>query len=194
MLADIKKKITKLNKKGIKTADIIFLFFVFSFFLAIPITVIRPAKVYSVLENRNLNNFQPFNIKDFIKGEYQTKMEDAISDQLIASQTIKTKVLIHKNKTSIILKNIFFNSKECDNKYQKVANNFYIFNCSDYLLYGKNINYPLINETIDSYLNISIEKKYFYFIEKDSSLDFSQTINHNDYEEIKKRLILPLMR
>ncbi len=51
---------------------------------------IRGIKSESTIENRALTKFPSFSISSFIKTDYQSNLEQALSDQLVLGQTLKT--------------------------------------------------------------------------------------------------------
>ena len=68
------------------------IFFIILIFLVVIIgclTLIREEKHISLSENRELNKFEHFTINSYISGEFQNKLELAMSDQFIGSETIK---------------------------------------------------------------------------------------------------------
>jgi len=93
-------KTSKLSKKRNIMINIIFVFIsfviIFGFYVAI---CIRGQEEVSTIENRTLAKFPKFSFKDFFNGEYQNKLEDSLSDQMIFSKKIKEKMTTAKSET-----------------------------------------------------------------------------------------------
>lgn len=153
------------------------------------VTLIREQKIISGSENRTLQQFEHFTLKSYLAGIYQDKLESALSDQFIGSETIKINL---KSKFKIfsydnIPKDI------CTNRYLKLDNYYANFNCGDYLLYQyeknseelelalKNRIYNLntINKHIDTYYYFLSTSKHFNFEVDAYSIDVIKLLQEN---------------
>ena len=152
------------------------IFFIILIFLVVIIgclTLIREEKHISLSENRELNKFEHFTINSYISGEFQNKLESAMSDQFIGSETIK----LNLNQ---ILKQFDYNKipkKICNKRYVKFSNAHTNYNCDSYLLYNyekaDNNTLNKITKTIENYntINKNIDT-YYYFIPTSKIFDF----------------------
>ena len=129
--------------------------FVFILFCGF-ITIIIPPKEKSALENRNLNKIEVFNISTFSTGVFQQNLENALADQVMFSRNIK----YYSNKYLNYVDYKKINKKICKNKYVRVKNNYYTFDCDDAMIEGTldlSDKLEIIKSRID-YLN-KIQKK-----------------------------------
>ena len=78
------------NEKKIKPDLLLLIAFVLIIVGLLLITILRPEKDISVLENRKLNNFEKLTYTGFLKGTFQTNTEEALLDQFPMSQTLKS--------------------------------------------------------------------------------------------------------
>lgn len=163
---------------------LIFIFFVFSFGC---LTLVREEKGISKRENRDLQKFEHFTLKSYLKGEYQNKLESAMSDQFIGSETIKIKL-------KSFLKILNYNNipeNICKNNYVYFGNDSLSFDCNDYLLHqyvtdnDKKIE-TTIKQKMEQYNKINKEiDTYYYFIPTPKIYNFKE----NNYSiNIKKIL------
>lgn len=138
-------------------------------------TLVREEESISIGENRSLQTFEHFTLNSYMKGEYQDKLESAISDQFIGSETIKL------NLKSFLQ---FFDYNDipeavCKNRYVSFSNWHANYNCGDYLLYryekyNKDIE-KNVKERINMYntINKNIDT-YYYFIPTSKILDYEK--------------------
>lgn len=156
-----------------KKQNIYFLIVIIFVMLAGIYTFIREEKSISIGENRVLQKFEHFTLKSYIKGDYQNKLESAMSDQFIGSETIKLnlKSMLQFFNYNNIPKNI------CGNRYVLLDGFHVNYNCDDHLLY----KYENNNETIEKIIKDKIEMyntvnenidTYYYFIPTSKILDF----------------------
>ncbi len=172
-------------------------------------SLIRVPKDTSIVENRKLTTFPLFNYKLFLNGEYQNALENALSDQFIGSESIRT----NYNK---VFKFPFASSVKksiCKNNYFSLSLYKAIYNCGDYLvekpkkmtkdmhdIMSENIKYySKLNNTIDTYYYFITTSDVFDFRTNSYSMDIPKYIkkemkgnytfdylkinNYNDYKK-----------
>jgi len=166
---------------------------------------IRGIKTESTIENRTLTEFPAFSIASFLKTDYQTGLEQALSDQLVLGQTLKaTYNNIKRQNLGIIassLKSLKPLAKQQngipDNSVNNKViafpdltpkgNNLFELNDSHHLVFpryeNENANQLFqskannINMLADKYPNIDF---YCFYIETDVDIDFiNKEINHS---------------
>lgn len=150
-----------------------------------------PSKV-SVSENRSLNQFQHFTMKDFLDGSFQSNFEQALSDQFIKSEKIRTTYGdIISNLPSYGIKDIV-----CKDHYVDIGGSRFenaVFNCDDFIVWepivlskanqailSKNIraiNYT--SKVIDTYIYYIDESQVFDFEHNSKIVDFDKIIRDN---------------
>ena len=155
------------------------------------ITFIKPEKTISNSENRSLITFDHFTINSFLDGSFQDNFENAISDQFIFSEKIRTAYMKLMNSAPTII------SKDeiCKNHYLELTSSIDrrrgTFNCDDYIIYYPE---PLTEEQADTVAsNIkkfnhvnSLTKTYYYFVNDSSVFDFEKNEKVIDYESLLK--------
>ena len=150
-------------------------------FLLIPI---RGQKERSTIESRFLVKIPSFNIKSFIKGEYQEQLEESISDQLVLSNKIRKINL----KTNYLVNNsliqLFKPITKC-NYYVNINKEYYKYGCSNYIIEKQEHEFTYDTDR-DLFNSIKIPK-YIYFVEKDCSINFNSIEDKEIvYNNIKK--------
>ena len=143
--------------------------FILPFFLCAFIPI-RGQKKRSIVEARMLEKIPKFTMNEFIHGEFQDKIEKAVSDQMLFSGTLKKINSKLNNYTNEILINTLNIKKDCK-IYINVAGKYYKYNCSNYLI-EKPRQLSKFNESKQIFNSIKIPK-YIYFIEKDRNIDFN---------------------
>lgn len=101
--------------------NLLYIVLVFGLFAVMGlITVLAPQKIYSENENRYLETLPEFSWKDFLSGEYQSKMEKAYSDQFVKrdlwmmSSTEQKKILGLKDIDGVYMgKDGYYLAKTC---------------------------------------------------------------------------------
>ena len=156
-----------------KKQNIYFLIAIILIMLVGIYTLVREEKGISIGENRTLQKFEHFTLKSYIKGDYQNKLESAMSDQFTGSETIKLnlKSMLQFFDYNDIPKSV------CKNRYVSFSDWHANYNCDDYLLY----KYENYNETIEKIIKGKIDMynrvnenidTYYYFIPTSKILDF----------------------
>lgn len=146
--------------------------FVFILFCGF-ITIIIPPKEKSTLENRNLNKIEVFNIRTFSTGVFQQNLENALADQVMFSRNIK----YYSNKYLNYVDYKKINKKICKNKYVRVKNNYYTFDCDDAMIEGTldlSDKLEIIKSRIDYLNKINSDKVYYYVIDRSYAYDFEK--------------------
>ena len=156
-----------------KKQNIIFLLLIIMVMLLGSIMYIREEKTISYSENRNLQKFEHFTLKSYIKGNFQKNIESALSDQFVGSETIKLKV----KSTYHFLNYNKIPNKICKNKYVYFDSEYANFDCDDYLLpkpeYMNDEIYASLEKRIEDYntINKNIDT-YYYFVPNAKVFDF----------------------
>ena len=136
-------------------------------------SLVKKQNEASLLENRRFTLFPHFTISDYLDGKYQTEFNDAMADQFIFSQTLKSKM---HDFTNFINYNDL-NKDICKNEYVKVVNNVSVFDCDTRLVY---LPYSYNKGDDESFTknidNLSLKtgdiSLYYYFINDSNNFDF----------------------
>lgn len=169
----LRNEINDSNNKSFQ--DIIFMIIIFLILSLGLLAIIRKPKEMSLIENRNLSQFKKFTINSFMSGEFQSNLEDSLSDQFIGGETIKKSMKRVQNTINAL------NSpkKVCSNNYVSLGNDYYTFDCDDYIL----IDLPVRSE-IDGDYNVRLRVNefnevnsnidtYYYVVNRGFNYDFS---------------------
>lgn len=186
-LKDIKDYITMQN---VNFLDILFIFIIISFLiLGFARTLFFPKNI-NYYENRPANKFSGINIKEFIDGKMQDKIELALADQIPFSQRMKKYYNFYSNTVADKMLNVCI-KEFYDNQYfyisggiNKIGTEGNLVFGPRYLVYEKNnldsrINN--INEIIKHNSNLDI---YIYYIEKDTDIYFPTNEKSNIAEYV----------
>lgn len=182
----IKKKI---NYKNI--INVLFLICIFSFiFLSILKSLIKPIDEV-VAENRYANQYKIPNLKDYLSGDLQDNYENSLSDQILYSSKMKNL----NNFADAFIVNKFLNfiiSPENSDYYFLGNVSLYRDNYLLYNPYDFNQTKPALIDKIDN-LNNTMElypdvDYYFYFIEKDTDIDFRTNEKLGAYEYFSENI------
>ena len=143
--------------------------------VVLDISMFLEEKKISIIENRELNQFEHLTINDYISGDYQEGLEKAINDQVLFSDVIKRIQSVQKwdNVVKRNFNNIFSFSNRyvdkiglCKNKYVFMGNinlgesnlNLYSYNCDKRIVYNTNNDYSAyqkrVKKIINSYKNL----------------------------------------
>ena len=178
---------------------------IISFYVAL---LIRGQKSTSIAENRALNKLPAFKLSEFFSGDYQTKLEDAMTDQMIFGEKIKKemtrgeaetvssvqKALMEvynygeneKSEEVLAQDNIEEKPKEVRNiKYIPISGGVYYYGNSNYMVFkSKNLekNKELIDKWAKEYNKyFSGMDSYFYLVNTSKSIDFN-TVDETENE------------
>ena len=153
--------------------DYIFIIIIVLIILIGDFTLIREQKNISKRENRELQQFEHFTLKSYLNGSYQNNLESAMSDQFIASETIKIKLkaALKFFDYKVIPKSI------CSNKYVSLDGSYCNFNCDNsILLHYEQTNNEFESSVIERINNYNTINKhidtYYYFISTPQIFDF----------------------
>jgi len=146
----------------------------------------------SILENRTLVKIPAFTVKSYINKEYQSLLEDSLSDQYMFSNYIKNNI----NEFSYFLDFSQIPKNICSKKYVAIYGNesykFYNFNCGDYIVMKQpqTINEKEIKGRIQTYNKINnYIDAYYYFISMPKIFNFEENeYNYGILELLKKEL------
>ncbi len=148
---------------------------------------IKPIDIVYI-ENRSANKIPDFKLESFLDKSYQESFEKALSDQIPLSGKMK---LFEKNLTFLTQSGFY---KTLDkNAYYKLSTGIDLFN--DYLVYTPYCFSDIKNSIDNKILNINEYlkdsdgiKKYLYYIEKDTDIDFVTNDKLGVYEYISAKL------
>lgn len=184
-IKELKKEIEEPYKRE---SYLILVLFVAFIALALLFLTFRKQKDVSILENRTLNKIELSSVKEIFNGNFQKKLEAALPDQLILSETLKKYGnKINKLSTNISIK-LFFDKNMYD--IIPVKNGLYKIFGSDYLVYSKSDISSLINGSKEmlSIINkvqekFSSKKVYVFKVtrETDFEIDDEYTLFVNDF-------------
>ena len=157
--------------------NILFIIMFLIIILFLQISLFRKPKEFSILENRELNQFKHFTMRDFVKGEYQSNIEASLSDQLLGSETIKRNM----NNYLYFSDGLINKGMLCKKHYLLIGKveeqSFYNFDCDRRIVYGATVNVEehkkSMIETLDSYYDVAQKyDTYFYYIPTPSTFNF----------------------
>ena len=183
----------KKNKNVKKKINIIFILILSLYLISGFSMTLLGRKDINYYENRTAYKIPKLELKKVLNKEYQNEMELAFSDQTPLAMTMKKGYNLFNNIINKQMHNIFF-SEKCKNNYVNLGNSIVLFGC-DYDIVYKTIDYTKdINKYENRIQNINamIEKTnipiYFYYIEKDTDIDFSTNKKNNIYEYLKENI------
>ena len=179
-------------KKNKFRENYVFLGLVCLFFAIGALSLIKTPSRVSVSENRSLNQFQHFTIKDFLNGSFQSNFEQALSDQFIKSGKIRT---LYGDAISS-LPDYGISNLICKNRYIDLGGSKFdnaTFNCDDFIVWkpiimntprrnilSKNIKaMDFVSNTIDTYIYYIDESQVFNFEEGSKVVNFDEVIRKN---------------
>ena len=185
----INKLTNEIDSTKKKNKDVVFLALFLMMISLGFVTLVRTPKDISEIENRTLNKFKIFQVKDFLSKDFQDNLEDALSDQFVGSQTTK-KVM---NSIENFVNPLNAPKSICQNNYVLVKDNFYTFDCDDHLLempvykdlsnndyLRKRINeFNVLNEKVDTYYYVINRSFNYDFRNNTVSLDLVSFMNNN---------------
>ncbi|MDD4188267.1 MAG: hypothetical protein PHX04_05900 [Bacilli bacterium] len=133
-------------------------------------------------ENRSAEKIPSFSFESFLAGDFQNRLEGALSDQYKESELLKSKVILLKNE---VFNNITSLSRR--NQYYLVTKGFYGFDNEEYLLHEiltdeyieENMKY--IDILAAQYNGIDVSKKYLYMVSTDRTIDFLNLNKNKEY-------------
>lgn len=168
-----------------KRNNIVFLLMLFLIFCIVITTFFVRKNYYSIIENRDLKQFPNISFETYLNGEYQSNLENALSDQFIGSEWIRTNLYKSFDFSSKLkLKNDI-----CHNHYFSIDGYYAIYDCNDSIVtYPQNLYYnnmQLIDDSIKMYneLNDYIDT-YYYFISSPLIFDFETNTYSIDVKDI----------
>ena len=142
-------------------------------------------------ENRYANKYDKLNLNSYFNGEMQDNFEKTLSDQIPLSSKFKTAnnlfdSILMKNTLNLIINNDVYNYYSLGSIYLFGKENlvYMPYELSSYKEELKS-RVKSLNKTMDLYPNIDY---YFYYIEKDTDINFVNGKKALVYEYIKDRL------
>lgn len=153
------------------------------------VTVFRPPKEQSYMENRNLSTFKLPTFKTFARGTFQKKLETAMTDQFPLSQKIKEITDEKLNFTNYFP----IPKKVCQNHYVYLHKERALASCTDQI-----VELPLTveerQENVDNHLAYyndfnELADTYYYVIPRSYAFDFEKGIlTFDSYSLLKNNL------
>ncbi|MDO4730132.1 MAG: hypothetical protein Q4A96_02955, partial [Candidatus Saccharibacteria bacterium] len=150
--------------------------FLLAFILVISITPIKlfflgPKDKALWLEGRKTTQPPTFTIDSFLSGDYQNRLEESLADQTPASEYIKQKYLLSKNKVFNTISPYLVPKSN----YTLVADDLFIYDGDDYLVHKYSDNLSELEtdilESNDFYSSLPIKNKYIYIVTTDGIVD-----------------------
>ena len=176
------------KKKGLGCNNLVFLCLLAIVFGLGMVTLVKDTTLYSMSENRELNEFTHFSLNDFIDGSFQDNFETAFSDQFWGSEDIRVGYAQFRRRLPT------FGLKEniCHDRYIELKSDDRkrgIFNCENYIMYMpeplSEEKKTIVERNIAKYNHVnSLTNAYYYFVDDPSSFDFEQNKRVNDYYEL----------
>lgn len=173
---------SKFNLIKNNIADILFITLVIFMLFAGLIKTLFFSKDINYYENRPAYKIEGFSISNFYNGNFQDKLELALSDQIPFAQKMKK---AYNTINSYWIKNAI--KHMYSDKYFYLGSYIYVFGDDEYLVYppeyfrdtqeDADARMENINKMIKAYPDIGI---FIYYIEKDSDIDFetnNKTLN-----------------
>lgn len=190
------KKITINNKRFDKNKIILIINIVFLLSINIYLcmcfarSILKPKNIIEN-ENRYAEKYKDINFKNFILKSLQDNIENVLSDQTIFSRKLR----LTNNYTKAMIVKKYINSFLSDNDLRYL-------NSKDVFFYGKNnLVYRLeslysmkelfdfkienYNKLMKNYKNLDF---YFYYVEKDTDINFRNNKKNGVYEYIKEKM------
>lgn len=161
--------------------------------LALAKSILRPNKIADS-ENRYADNYSKITFNNYFSGKLQTNFEKTLSDQMILSSKMKSinnllDAVLLKEALSIVANNRELDYYSLDSMLSYGKDNLVY---SPYKLndYKKNLDDKIneLNGIIHDYPNVEY---YFYYIEKDSDINFNDNKKLMAYEYLKDNLKSP---
>lgn len=147
-------------------------------------------KEVSVSENRALARFPAFSLSSFASGEFQTDLEDALSDQYPWGEEIKDAVLKARNgiaKAESAALTALFPAAQAG--YTEITPGYYHFAGDEHRIVEKpwNTETQRLEENAAAFNAAENVKKYIYFIRNSRSQDFTKSDAENDeaYQRVR---------
>ena len=158
--------------------------------ISVVLFLFKGQKSIMISENRSAQKIPSFNIKKFINSEFQNDLEQALSDQFIKGEGLKSRLIGFENTMyDYVYANLLKENRE--GQYYAISQGYMGFDNADYMLYGPFSN-NIVNSQIEDfkavsepYNKIKNADKYFYFINTEQTIDFTD-INNNIYNDIIK--------
>lgn len=165
--------------------NILFLAALVLIFLTGAVSFVRTPKKTSVSENRTLEQFEHFTVGGFMDGSFQDNFENALSDQFMLSEKIRT---VYGRAISS-LPAFGIDRIACTNRYLALPNSVdskrVTFNCEDYIVVLPNTVQQRVYDNIKKYNKINTENDvYYYLIETYRTYDFEKDENIGDYVSV----------
>ena len=165
--------------------------FLFVFLSALPLVwihILVHGKTIRFLnvENRNTTVLPELNASSFLDGSFQKKLEEALSDQMPLSETIRLKNLTFKRN---VFNKLSWISNRSLSGYHLIGDNAYTYkDHSRVVINNRKLVYSnlernagKIQNDADYYADLPIRNKYQYIVMTDAVIDFDQP--NDDYVE-----------
>ncbi len=162
-------------------------------------TVLFPNDV-NKLENRKANKMPAFSVENFLNGEYQTDVRDAISDQVFFAEDMKS---LYNTVDSLFVK-LSVSTVTSTEVFKEVAQYITVDNMN---LYGENYDHILYNPTVFEWVKNSLDTNisgfngmisaldgtdiYLYYVEKETDINFVTGEKSQIFEYLCDNIKLP---
>ncbi len=177
--------------KKVKIEDKIFIFIIILIMLGGTLKPLILPHDVNYFENRKANQIPQFQFSDFLNKTYQNNIENALSDQIPLSNTMKSYI----NSLQIIFNIGYYKmvSLYDTNKYNPLNDEVNLY--KKYLVFkNTNLDYekPLLDNRINNINKIKEEfpeiDMYLYYIERDYDINFETNEKVGIYEYIKDNI------
>lgn len=180
----------KISIKKYLNEKIMLLVFCLVIFIPFVVTIIRGQKLISTTENRNLEVLPKFNFTSFFEGDFQSKLENALSDQYSFRDRIKQTVATLNTNNFLAQRKLLIKlNPKLSSGYSLISDKIYVYNNEDYLITKYDISqdktfFDNISEIAKEYNKVKGIKKYLYFV------DNCYTVNFDDDNLKENRVFL----
>lgn len=175
-------------KKLLKNNNLFFIIIIFLIISFGMLTLIRGEKDISYNENRTLSKFPRLTIHGYLRGEYQSYLANALSDQFIFGETIKQKS--HDYLTFVDYNNIPKNI--CKNKYVNLNDTYVSYDCNEHIMFKYKFISKEASDVIDKRLEVYSKLNdyidtYYYFLSTSAIYNFERNEYSIDLIDIVKK-------
>lgn len=181
----------KKEKKLKIIIDMVFVISILSFmFCALAKSILKPNEIVDS-ENRYANKYNKITFKDYLTGDLQTNFEETLSDQIIFSSKLKSANnlmdgIMVKASLDVLVdnENLDYYNLGSIYSYGNDSLVYYPYVLDEYMDELMN-KVAMLNKTISEYPEVEY---YFYYIEKDTDINFKNNSKLMAYEYLQERL------
>lgn len=176
-------------KKSKLIINIMFCSFIFAYiFLSFAKSIVKPVEIV-YREKRYANKYNSIGLRNYVNGSMQNNIEDTLSDQVLLSSKLKGANNLIRGISVGTALNLLDSNR---NEYVKVSK-FYFYK-GNLVYYPEKLNdlVPAFDKTINNYNNLISKYNnidfYFFYIEKETDINFITNEKSGSYEYIKEHL------